>query len=384
MLRPRPRIFIFPRSRTCEAIFAVTVALGFASASLADTVAIQKPGDNSSVVYNDVKIANIAKGIIVFTTSSGNTVRKDLNTVSALTIDDEPQFNLAQQDYGSGHFDKALDEYDQTIQSTSRPWLKTYSMPRFTDAANKSNRFDKAVQGYISLVLNQPGIADKYRPVVPSGDTQGLDTVAQSLSDAASTKNLGDKQQAALLSVLLDVQRARNDTQGIVSAATKLKQLNGDTGDTSGTTSNDASLALADAKLQQATDALSAKNYDQAIGIITASGNLFLDPKRQADALYMLAQAHEGQAQASGNPDGWRDTAIAYMRVVANFKDAPGAPHVADSLLATAGILENHLNQGGKAMKLDQDIQSSYQGTPAADGAAKQLARLQAAGVQPD
>jgi hypothetical protein len=358
--------------------------LGFALStgiSRADVVAIQKPGDNSSVVYNDVKVTNIARGFIVFTTSSGNTVKKDANTVSALTIDDEPQFNQAQQDYGSGHFDKALDEYDQTIQSTTKPWLKAYCMPRFTDAANKSNRFDKAVQGYTNLVMYQPTIAAAYRPAAPDANTQGLDTAAQSLSDAANTSNLSNQQQTALLELLLDVQRARNDTQGIVSAASKLKQLNGDTG---GSNPNDASLALADAKLQQATDALNAKNYDEAIGIITSSGALFLDPKRQADALFMLAQAHEGQAQAKNDSDSWRDTAIAYMRVVANFKDTPGAPHVADALLATAAILETHLNQGGKAMKLDQDIQSSYQGTPAADEAAKQLARLQAAGVQPD
>jgi tetratricopeptide (TPR) repeat protein len=354
------------------------LAIGSAQA---DTVAIQRPGDASSVVYNDVKITNIAKSAIVFTTSSGNTVRKDLTTVAAMTIDDEPQFNLAQQDYGSGRFDKALDEYDQTIQSTSKPWLKAYCMPRFTDAANKTNRFDKAVQGYIALVMNKSADAAAYRPTAPSADTQGLDTIAQSLDDAAGAGNLSKQQQAALLSLLLDVDRARNDTQAIVSVASKLKQLNGDAG---GTTSNDASLALADAKLQQASDALGAKNYDQAIGTITASGGLFLDPGRQADALYILAQAHEGQARAKGDADNWRDAAIAYMRVVANFKDSPGAPHVADSLVATAAILENHLNQGGKAMKLDQAIQSNYQGTPAAEEAAKQLARLQAAGVQPD
>ena len=61
-----------------------------------------------------------------------------------------------------------------------------------------------------------------------------------------------------------------------------------------------------------------------------------------------------------------------------------GAPHAAQSLLATAGILENHLNQPGKAMQIYQSVRTQFPNSLAADEADRQLARLQAAGVRPD
>ena len=47
-----------------------------------------------------------------------------------------------------------------------------------TNAANKAGRFDKAVEGYISLVLNQPTIAGQYRPTVPHPGSPYLDGAA--------------------------------------------------------------------------------------------------------------------------------------------------------------------------------------------------------------
>jgi hypothetical protein len=381
MLHPRLRNCFSQRPRRSCGVVALIALFFLNSISRADTVAIQRPGDQNSVTYSDVKVTDIEHGIIVFTSSVGNTIKKDMSNVTQLSIDDEPQFNQAVQDYAANKFDQAVTEFDQTIQSTTKPWLKAYCEPLFTDAANKAGRFDKAVQGFIYLVLNTPDSAAAHRPAAPGSDSSYLDSTAQALSDAANTANLSNQQQAALLSLLLDVDRARNDTQAIDAVASKLKDL---TGDTSASTDNTASIALADAKLTEASNAVNAQNYAQAISIITASQSLFVDPRRQADALYILAKAHDGQAQAKDDADAWRDAAIAYMRVVANFKDAPGSPHVADSLLATASILETHLNEGGKAMKIDQDIQSRFPDTRAANEAAKQLARLQAAGVQAD
>ena len=381
MTRAPSLVSVSQRSLHRRVVFVLVGIVLLAGRSRADSVTIQKAGDQNSVTYSDVKITNIHGAAIVFTTSSGTSVKTDLSTVTTMTIDDEPQFNQATKDYAANNYTQAVDEFDQTIQSTGKSWLKAYCEPLFTDAANKAGRFDKAVEGFIWLVQNQPDVASVHRPPAPGPDTASLDGIAQSLSDAADASGMSNQQQSMLLGLLLDVDRARNDTQAIDFVASKLKKLSGD----SGTPSSDAAgIALADARLTEASNALSGKNFDQAISIITSAANLFADQRRQADALYILAQAHEGQAQTKDNADTWRDAAIAYMRVVANFKDAPGVPHVADSLLATAMILESHLNQGPKAMKLDQDIQSQYAGTHAADEAAKQLARLQAAGVQPD
>jgi TolA-binding protein len=371
------------RSRRCRGVF-LSLILTSVAISPADTVAIRRPGVADSVaptVYTDVKITNIFEGRIVFTTSSGNSVDKELASVVAMTIDDEPQFNQAQQDYAANRLDQAIDEFNQTVQNTDKPWLKAYCQPMLTDAANKSGRFDLAVQGYIYLVLNQPTAAAGIHLTVPAADSPYLDGAAKSLSDASNASGISPQQQAALLALLLEVDRTRKDTAGIDDVASRLTKIAGGAGNP---TADLASLALADAKLTEARDAVSRKDFDQAVSIVINNGNLFIDSRHQSDALFVLARAREGQAQSKDDPTAWQDAAIAFMRVAADFKDTPGAPHVADALIHTARILEAHLNEPAKALRIYQSVQTQFSGTRAADEAASQIARLKAAGVQPD
>ncbi len=381
----RPRTSASSVEPRCRGVFLpLTLLLISASISRADTLSIRRPGVADSIaptVYTDVKITNIFEGRIVFTTSAGNSVEKELSSVVALTIDDEPQFNQAQQDYAANRLDQAIDEFNQTVQNTDKPWLKAYCQPMLTDAANKSGRFDLAVQGFIYLVLNQPTAAAAIHLTIPAADSPYLDGAAKSLSDASNTSGISPQQQAALLALLLDVDRTRKDTAGIDDAASRLTKIAGGVG---GPTADAASLALADAKITEAHDAVSRKDYDQAVSIITSNGNLFIDAQHQANALFILARAREGQAQSKGDPGAWQDAAIAFMRVAADFKDTPGAPHVADSLLHTARILEGQLNQPAKALRIYQSVQAEFPQTHDANEAATQIARLQAAGVQPD
>lgn len=367
----------------CHFVFPVLAIAAVLCPARADTVSIRRPSEPASVaptVYTDVKITDILGGRIAFTTAVGNTVAKDLASVVAMSIDDEPAFNQAQQDYAAGRFDRAVDGFEQTIQKTDKPWLKTFCTPLLTDAANKSGRFDKAVEGYISLVMNQPAVAERYRPTAPQPSSAYLDDAARTLAAAADAADIMPQQQTALLSLLLDVDSARNDTAAVDAIATRLGKLVGNSGNP---TASAALIALADAKLTEAGAALAQKDFDRAAGIIDAAGDLFVDPARQANALFILAQAREGQARSKNDPNAWRDAAIAYLRVVAHFKDAAGAPHVADSLLRAAAILEKQLNQPPQALQMYQSIQNRFPNTTAADEAASQAARLLAAGVRP-
>ena len=191
------------------------------------------PGAADSIaptVYSDIKITNILEGRIAFTTAAGNTVDKELASVVAIFIDDEPQFNQAEQDYAADRLDRAIDEFNQTVQNTDKPWLKAYCQPMLTDAANKSGRFDLAVQGYVYLVLNQPATAAGVHLTVPPADSPYLDGAAKSLSDASNTSGISPQQQAALLSLLLDVDRRRKDTAAIDNVASRLTKIAGDAG----------------------------------------------------------------------------------------------------------------------------------------------------------
>src|SRR5580658_4275550 len=116
-------------------------AVLWGAAAWADTLAIRRPdapAGAAPTVYSDVKITNITQGRVAFTTSSGNDVDKPLDSVVAMNIDDEPEFNQAMQDMAAGDFDRATQEFDDTIQKTDKAWLKTYCEPLITDAANKS------------------------------------------------------------------------------------------------------------------------------------------------------------------------------------------------------------------------------------------------------
>jgi TolA-binding protein len=231
------------------------------------------------------------------------------------------------------------------------------------------------------MVLNQPAAAAGIHLTVPAADSPYLDGAAKSLFDASNTSGISPQQQAALLSLLLDVDRTRKDTAGIDDVASRLTKVAGAAGTATGDL---ASLALAEAKITEADADVTQKNFDQAVSIITGNGSLFVDSKHQADALYILARAREGQAESKDDSSAWQDAAIAYMRVVADFKDDPGAPHVANSLLNTAKILDAHLNESAKAMRIYQNVQTQFPETRAAREAASEIARLQSAGVQPE
>lgn len=365
------------RSDTGRFLFVAVWAIIPMAIAAADTVSIRPadaPRDAAPTVYSGVQVESVDSGKIIFRTQTGHDVVKDLSSVVDINLDDEPSFNQAQADYAANRLDKAVDEYDQTIQKTDKAWLKTICIPKMTDAADRAGRFDKAAEGYTMLVLGDEKSAAQHRPAVPQFGSPYLDAAANTVSSALDGANITPAQQTTLLAFLLEIQRARRDTTAIDAVASRL------TGSpaTGGATSDLAAAALADAKISEAKNAVAQQRYDDAVKLINGSRQYFVDTPHQSDALFLLAEAREGQAQAADNPNAWKDAAIAYLRVVADFKSNPGAPHVADALLHTAGILQR-LNQIDKAIAMYQSILDSYPKAAAADAARTQLDRLKAA-----
>jgi TolA-binding protein len=343
----------------------------------ADSVSIESTvSGGAPTQYSDVKIVAADAGQISFTSSAGNTIRKPMASVVTFTLDDEPIFNQAQEDFVSNKFERAIYEYDQVISKTEKPWLKIYCMPRFTQAADKSGRFDKAVAGFINLVLHDPADAAKSRPTVPQPGSSLLDGAATALGSAADTTGIKPEQQRALLALLLEVDRARQNPQASEEIGKRLAAMPAPTGDPY---ADLIAAALADSKLAEARNAIAQKQFDQAAKLIEESKSLFVDSNRQAEALFLIARARDGNAGVKNDPAALRDAAIAYMRVVADFKGSPGAPHVAESLVATAGILEK-LAEPGKAMEVYQSVVADFPGTPQANQARRQLQRLTGGG----
>jgi TolA-binding protein len=95
------------------------------------------------------------------------------------------------------------------------------------------------------------------------------------------------------------------------------------------------------------------------------------------EALYLLAQA-TGASAANGDPAQMKDSALAYLRVVAAADGMPGKPHVADALFVVAAT-EEKLQNVKEAQAVYDQIALEFAGTPTATKAKENAARLAAA-----
>ena len=117
------------------------------------------------------------------------------------------------------------------------------------------------------------------------------------------------------------------------------------------------------------------KDYKTAIDTIEQNRGAFTESRQQADALFILAASRYALAQPKNDPKELKDIALSYMRIVAHFKDAPNAPHVPESLLATGEILEKIKDNDG-ALTVYTQLSKAYPETPAGAKAKEAIDRL--------
>ncbi len=332
----------------------------------ADSVYVQ------GLSYDNVTITGVGHGQLDFTSASGNADTRDLAKVQRIHVDGENAFNDAEDAYSAGSFSSAVDGYLTTMHSTSHDWLKDYVASRLVDAANKSNRFDAATTAYIAMVQKNPAAAAHIRPQMPAADSTYLDTAISQVNDAMQSANLTDEQNVALLQFQVDLYNTKKDTTDADQAEAKLDEILA-----KDPNNPIAQQANARRKLQAATAALEAKKYQEAIDDIEQNKALFTDPAQQADAMFAIAEARMGLIAGSSDQTALKDVALAYMRVVADFKDVPGKPHVADALLKTAQI-EEQLAEPDVAARVYQQVADQFPADPAAVTAKQDLDRLKA------
>ncbi|HVT87334.1 MAG TPA: tetratricopeptide repeat protein [Tepidisphaeraceae bacterium] len=308
------------------------------------------------------------RGESLFYDYSGRTSEVPAARVTRLIVDNEPPLNIAEESFATEKWDAAVDGYQKTIRTTSKPWIKDWAAMRLIAAANKSGRFDAAAFAYILALLKNPTTASNMKPVMPESKSTFLDSAVADVNTTLGDPRLTAVQRRALLGFLIELQQVRNDLAGEDAAYEQLIKLPGaDMNDPN------AKRVLARRRLTAAAKALDSKNYQQAITEIDSNKALFIEPKQQADALYLLAQAREGAAGTDST--SLKDAALAYMRVVALAKTQPDAPHVVDSLLKTAALLEQ-LGQKPTAIQLYDQIISQYPDDPAVNKARSKLATL--------
>jgi TolA-binding protein len=232
------------------------------------------------------------------------------------------------------------------------------------------------VAAYISRVMSENPAAVP-RPQLPDQRSSYLETAVADVNAALSNPKVKDDQRIALLSFLVDLQHARNDGGAADAAAQKLDEI------LAKYPNNPlAARAIARRRLQAAQTALEKKDYRNALAEIDAARGQITDPSAQADAMYVIAEARFGMASAARqNPPSTadvtalQDAALAYMRVVAHFKDLPDRPHVAASLLRTGEICEMIGDRSGAARAYTQLVQQ-YPDDPNVPAAKQGIDRL--------
>jgi len=220
------------------------------------------------------------------------------------------------------------------------------------------------------LLLKDPAAAAGRKPAMPAKGSTYLDTAVAQVNAALATPRLHDAQSSALLAYLIELHVARQDDSAANAAAAKLDEL------LARDPANPAAgAANARRKLQAAGKLVDSRQYSQAIAAIEADGAMFTEADQQAEAMFLLASSKLGLA-SSGDKPKLQDAALAYMRVVAHFKDEPRRPRVAQALAHAAAICEQ-LGDRPAAVELYTDLALQFADDEAVAASARQaLERL--------
>jgi tetratricopeptide (TPR) repeat protein len=381
---PSPALRIFDLRfsiRDFRTIAALASLLCATELARADAVWIGPP--TAAPLIKDIRITRIDSQKLYFEVAGRETSR-DISKVTRLSVDNEAAFNAGEDSMAIEKYDAAVDNFQRVVRASSgvvpanKQWMIGWASRRLQEAAQKTGRFDAAVAAFIARVqIESP--AGVPRPALPDEKSTYLDTAANDINTALTTNTrLSDDQRAALLGFLVDIQRGRRDPKAADQAAEKLDEILA-----KDPNNPNAARAIARRHLQIAQGALERKDFRQATSEIESNRAMFTDPLQQSDALFVLAEARLGAAvaprqqspAATLDANALKDSALAYMRIVAHFKDAPDRPHVVQALLRTAQIHEL-LGDRANALKLYQQIISQYADDPNTSAARQSVERL--------
>ena len=343
-------------------VVSIAVSLGLSWAAVADSVWI------NNLERPNVKIVDVKDGQFTYEASAGPR-SVPLADVKRIKIDGDTTFNGAEEAFAAQEWEKATAGYEKTLTTTSKQWLKEWCTVRLLESASKSGRFDAAVKAYIALAEKSPESAKAVSLEMPKQGSKFLDDAVKSL-DAAVKGAKKEETKAVLLGLLVEVTKAKGDTKGAESALQAMA--------TAAVAADPNSPAALKAKVQLTLSgmrkALEAKQYDAVLATVTKDGATIIDPADQAEALLILADARAGKLGASTDAEAWKETAVAYMRVVTV---APqGAEQAATALMRVAAIHETKLNERPAALKLYEAVAAEYKDQAAGKEAQKQAARL--------
>lgn len=334
----------------------------------ADTVWVRSGDKGGALPYQNVRVNGIKDGELLYTVAaSGRQATRDLASVVRIQLDSDPVFSAAEEAFEQGDFKKAAAGYQRVAGSSAPAWVKDRASLRLIDAAAESGDFAAAVTGYLAVLAKSPELARQVRPQIPQKNPQQAAAVIGEVEKGANNARLGAEQRQQLDLFLVDLYRAANQTEKAAALVDRLIKSGALAADDPESMRMQAGL-----KLRAAALALEQKEFAKVIKEIDSGRALFNDRQQQADALFYRAEALAGMAK---DEKSLADAALAYMRVVAHFKNDPAKPRVAESLLKTAALQEK-LNAPEEALALYEQAAQEFKGTPVAEQAQQGAARV--------
>jgi TolA-binding protein len=371
-----PRPFSRQQNRPARASFPAMLAAFALLASLpcrADTIVLKAAG-NTQTRYDPVKIVNVTGGQIVFTFNSDRQISRDVQQVIEIQIDGNPAFNGAEDAFVAQHWQPAVDGYRRTLSSSPADWVRDWAAFRLLIAANAAGSFDDAAAAYAAVVRRYPAAAEPYKPAIPRDQralTTAVGTVQKELESLAVEPD-SQSAQVLLLQFLLEIQQARQDSKAAALVAQQLLKVRAGAPDVS------ANKALINGRIAAAGNDVQAGQYAAASKIIQDNSDQIIDPSQQAEAMFILASAQQGlvKANPAAKAQDWQDVALAYLRVVAHFKDQSDNPQIPQALYQAAAILDSIHDPA--ALPLYRQLIDTYPTTTWAASAKIAVARLAA------
>lgn len=115
----------------------------------------------------NVRITDLRDGRLVFRGVSREFLRKPVDAVAAIEVDDLPGVGLAESAAADGDWPTAIAKYEQALAGATAPWLRDYLRFRLARACDRTGRFDAAVEHYLAVLASSAALAERCAPRNP-------------------------------------------------------------------------------------------------------------------------------------------------------------------------------------------------------------------------
>ena len=167
----------------------------------------------------DVKITAFAKGQIEYRLSTQREASNPIEEVDYLQVTNWPLFNLAEKQHRDGHTRMAASNYERLLKQLAEPKpgeldRRQLVRCRFVRSLDQQGRFDRAVEVYLDMIEQEPGLAERLRPArFPASGSTFLQAAAKSV-DTAIARHGDDEIARSLARWRNSWPAAENPTRG--------------------------------------------------------------------------------------------------------------------------------------------------------------------------